>query len=290
MIMPTVSASTCLVVPASSERMLVKARTIEAGEIVLDLEDAVIPERKPEALRAALAALTAGEFSAPNVFVRINPPDSEWIHDELAAFGAAPGALTGVVVPKVESAADLGLVERLLARSRPLKIHALIETAKGLRDLAEITGAPDRLEALVLGYVDLAASLGRTSTGADDLDLWLPIQQTFLTAARAAGIRAIDGPHTAIDDVATLSAAARRAADLGFDAKWAIHPQQLEPIASAFAPSAAEIARARAVLDALAAAQETGDGAVKLNGEMVDEPVRLAALRTLARVPGALRS
>jgi citrate lyase subunit beta/citryl-CoA lyase len=263
--------------------MLEKARGIDAGELVLDLEDAVVPERKPEALAAALEALRAGRFAASHVAVRVNALGTPWAEDELTALAGAPATLTGVVVPKVESARDLELVDRMLAGAGPLKVQALIETATGLRDLSEITTATGRLDAIVLGYVDLAASLGRTSSGASDLDLWLPVQQAFLTGARAAGLRAVDGAHTAIDDEAALSAAARRAADLGFDAKWAIHPRQLDPIAAAFMPTPEEIEHAHAVLDALAGAGAAGEGAVKLNGEMVDEPVRLAALRTLAR-------
>jgi citrate lyase subunit beta/citryl-CoA lyase len=277
-------------VPASSERMLHKARSIAAGELVIDLEDAVVVDRKAEALEATLNALRTGGFSAPKVAVRINGPGTPWSDDELNALGAAPAVLTSLVIPKVESVADLEAVDQLLTRvergggrGRPLRLHALIETAKGVRDLAAITSASDRLEAVVLGYVDLAASLARTPAGAADLELWLPIQQAFITAARAAGVRAIDGPHTAIDDELALGAAARRAADLGFDAKWAIHPKQLVTIDAAFAPSEAEIDWARAVLAALAGAEATGDGAVKLDGAMVDEPVRLAALRTLAR-------
>ena len=270
--------------------MLDKAPSIATGELVIDLEDAVVADRKTEALEAALNSLRTGGFSALKVAVRVNGRGTPWSDDELNALGAGPAVLTSLVIPKVESAEDLEAVDQLLTRvergggrSRPLGLQALIETAKGVRDLAAITSATDRLEAVVLGYVDLAASLARTPAGAGDLDLWLPIQQTFVTAARAAGLRAIDGPHTAIDDERALGAAARRAADLGFDAKWAIHPKQLGTIDAAFAPSEAELDRARAVLAALAGAEATGDGAVELDGAMVDEPVRLAALRTLAR-------
>jgi citrate lyase subunit beta/citryl-CoA lyase len=263
--------------------MLEKARGIDAGELVLDLEDSVVPERKPEALAAAVEALSVGGFTAPRVAVRVNALGTPWAEDELTALAGATTTLTGLVVPKVESAGDVELVDRMLAGARPLKVQALIETAAGLRNLTEITTTTRALDAIILGYVDLAASLGRTPAGASDLDLWLPVQQTFLTAARAAGIRAVDGPDTAIEDEEALSAAARRAADLGFDSKWAIHPRQLDPIAAAFMPTPEEIEHAHAVLDALAGAGATGEGAVKLNGEMVDEPVRLAALRTLAR-------
>ena len=134
----------------------------------------------------------------------------------------------------------------------------------------------------MLGYADLAASLGRSRGGAADLDRWLAVQNAVLVAARSAGLRAIDGPFLVIDDTDGLLAAAARGIELGFDGKWAIHPSQLEVIQRAFTPSPAEVAHARSVLEALEDA-ESGGGAVALNGEMVDEAVRLTALRTLAR-------
>jgi citrate lyase subunit beta/citryl-CoA lyase len=251
--------------------MLEKARGIEVGEVILDLEDSVVPERKHEALKLAVAALSRGGFRAPAISVRINARDTEWADIELTELAGAPG-LNSIIVPKVERDDQLAGVAH--------RVQALVETATGVQNLREIASAAD---AIVLGYVDLAASLGRSPAGARNLDLWLAIQDAFLTAARAARIRAIDGPHVAIDDSAGLAASARRAAELGFDAKWAIHPSQLGPIADAFTPSAEEVEHAQAVLDALGTAARAGDGAVALNGEMLDEPVRLAALRTLER-------
>jgi citrate lyase subunit beta/citryl-CoA lyase len=286
-----------LVVPGSSERMLEKAAGIDADEIVIDLEDAVIPERKAEALGGVLAAIAseAPPFAARRLSVRVNAVGSPWAHTELIALATAPGQLDSIVVPKVQSTGDLAFVERLLAGAeaaaddveaagaRSLRIQALIETAQGLANLAEITRGSQRLEALILGYADLSVSLGRSPAGRDDLDRWLAVQDTVLIAARNAGIVAIDGPHLVIDDDAGLVDAATRAADLGFDGKWAIHPAQLAAITIAFAPSDEQVAHARKVLDTLAQAAADGGGAVKLDGEMLDEPVRLAALRTLAR-------
>ena len=136
----------------------------------------------------------------------------------------------------------------------------------------------------MLGYADLAASLGRSRDGAADLDRWLAVQDAVLAAARAAGVQAIDGPYLAIADEAGLQAAAARTAALGFDGKWAIHPSQIAPLVAAFTPSDEEVARAEAVLAALEqAAADGGRGAVSLDGEMLDEAVRVAALGTLAR-------
>ncbi len=278
-----------LVVPGSSERMLAKARTIDVDELVIDLEDAVIPERKSDALAAVLEALEAAGFHAGRVLVRVNAIGSAWAHQELIALSAS-AALAGVVVPKVQSAGDLAFVDRLLdgaelacGRPQPLLVHALIETAQGLSAIDRIATASPRLDALILGYADLSVSLGRSPAAVGDLDRWLAVQDAVLIAARAAGVRAIDGPHLKLDDADGLVAAARRAADLGYDGKWAIHPAQLAPIVAEFTPSPAEVEHAEAVLGALARAAQDGGGAVDMDGEMLDEPVRLAALRTLAR-------
>jgi citrate lyase subunit beta / citryl-CoA lyase len=279
-----------LVVPGSSDRMLVKARDIDVDELVIDLEDAVIPERKREALEAVLAALAQASFTAGRLAVRVNAVGSPWAHEELIALAAVP-AVTGVVVPKVENPGDLAFVDRLLdgaeraaGRDKPLRVQALIETAQGLTQLLAITtAAPARLDGVILGYADLAVSLGRSRATAAELDRWLAVQDAVLIAARSAGVIAIDGPYLQLDDLDGLSASAVRAAGLGFDGKWAIHPKQIEPIVTAFSPTPEEIEHAEGVLDALARAAEQGGGAVAAAGEMLDEPVRLAALRTLAR-------
>lgn len=278
----------CLVVPGTSERMLAKARGIDVGEVVIDLEDAVVPERKAEARVAAAAALAEGAFRAAAVSVRVNACGTPWVREDLFALALAERPPDSVVVPKVEGPADLAFVDRVLDEAQaaasvgtPVATQALVETAKGVRELHGIASASPRLGALVLGYADLAVSLGRSRAAAADLDRWLALQDAVLVAARAAGLRAIDGPWLAIHDEPGLHAAATRAADLGFDGKWAIHPSQLETIVAAFTPPPEDVAHAEAVLEALR--RSGGEGAVSLDGEMVDEPVRLAALRVLAR-------
>jgi len=272
--------------------MLEKAAGADVDEVVIDLEDAVSPARKKDALAAAVAALARG-FTAGKVSVRVNPPGTQWAHTELITLAMAAVRPDSVVVPKLQSAADVEFVEQLLedgeaAVAAPLGGHrigvqGLIETASGLAKLGDITATSRRLEALIIGYADLAVSLGRTAEGAANLDLWLAVQDAVLVAARAADLRAIDGPFLDFQDSDGLERSARRAAELGFDGKWAIHPAQAEGIRTAFAPSPEAVARAQAVLDALASAAESDLGAVGLDGVMLDEPVRLAALRTLAR-------
>jgi citrate lyase subunit beta/citryl-CoA lyase len=281
----------CLSVPASSERKLDKAPSLGADEVVIDLEDAVAPAAKDEARSAAVAALAKSAWSGVTVSVRVNAPRSAWCHLDVAALAELPDQPTSIVVPKVQSAGDVAFVERLLdgveaaaGRTQPLRVQALIETAAGLAHLTEIASASERLEALILGYADLAASLGRTADGSADLDAWGPAQHAVLVAARAHGLQAIDGPHLGVAVDEAFMAAATRARDLGFDGKWAIHPSQVTALTDLFTPSAAEVQRARAVVDALERAErEAGQGAVALDGEMIDEAVRAAALRVLAR-------
>jgi citrate lyase beta subunit len=228
-----------------------------------------------------------GDWTGPGVAVRVNGPGTPWCHLDVAAVGALADMPASIVVPKVQSAGDLAFVDRLLdgveagvGRERPVRVQALIETAAGLAGVQEIAASSPRLEALILGYADLAASLG----GARDLDAWLPAQHELLVAARANGLQAIDGPYLGIAADEGFHAAAARARDLGFDGKWAIHPSQVDALNEVFTPAEAEVARARAVVAALEGAEE---GAVTLDGEMLDEAVRAAALRVLARADAA---
>jgi citrate lyase subunit beta/citryl-CoA lyase len=279
------SRRSCLSVPGSSERKLAKAVGLSADEVIIDLEDAVAIEAKDDARAATVAAL--GDWTGPGVAVRVNGPRTPWCHLDMAAVGALADVPASIIVPKVQSAGDLAFVDRLLdgveagaGRERPLRVQALIETASGVAHAVAIAAASERLDALVLGYADLAASLGR----ARELDQWLAIQDAVLVAARDGGLQAIDGPHlgTAADDA--FRRAATRARDLGFDGKWAIHPSQVSALNELFTPSEEEVQRAREVIAALDQAHaDGGRGAVALDGEMLDEALRAAAERVLAR-------
>ena len=274
----------CLVVPAAPAAKLAKGATLAADEVVLDLEDAVVPAVKDEA-RGAVADALAGEWAAESVAVRVNAIGSPWCHLDLAALAASSrGALTAVL-PKVEHPADLAFADRLLdgaeaaaGRATPVRLLALIETAAGLAAAAEIARASGRLDGLILGYADLAASLGRT--GEQD---WRYAQETVLVAARAAGIQAIDGPYLGTRDDDAFRAGVLHARTLGFDGKWAIHPAQLDALRDAFTPTDDEIADARDVLAALDRAAADGAGAVADGDRMLDEALALSARRVLAR-------
>jgi citrate lyase subunit beta/citryl-CoA lyase len=274
----------CLVVPAAPAAKLAKGRTLAADEVVLDLEDAVVAALKDEA-RVAVGDALGGEWMAESVAVRVNAIGSAWCHADLMALAASGRERVTAVLPKVEAVADLAFADRLLAgaeaaagRTTPVRLIALVETAAGLAAAAEIARASERLDGLVLGYADLAASLGRT--GPAD---WGFAQESVLVAARAAGIQAIDGPYLGTRDDDDLRASALHARTLGYDGKWAIHPAQLDALRETFTPTEQEVADAREVLDALERAAADGAGAVAAGGQMLDEALGLSARRVLAR-------
>jgi citrate lyase subunit beta/citryl-CoA lyase len=275
--------------------MLAKAASRGADEIVIDLEDAVTIAAKDEARATVVAALSEPQWQGVRTAVRVNAPRTPWCHQDIVALAALRDAPATIVVPKVESPADLAFVERLLdgaeaatGRTQPIGVQALIENAAGVANVTAIAGSSPRLVGLILGYADLSASLGRARGAGAELDSWRAIQDAVLVAARAADISAIDGPYLGVKVDEGFQAAAERARDMGFDGKWAIHPAQVAALNELFTPTDDEIAHARDVVDALEAAErEGGAGAVALDGQMLDEAVRIAALRVLARAASA---
>jgi citrate lyase subunit beta/citryl-CoA lyase len=265
--------------------MLEKAVGLEADEIVVDLEDSVAPEAKEQA-RAQVAGFLAREgFTAAAVAVRVNPLASPWGERDVVELVQGAGKrIDSLIVPKVERPEDVVEVQRLLEsegeRTAGVRLQALIETAAGLLHVGEIAAASPLLESLILGYADLAASLGR-APGTPKPDSWSYAQETLLVAARAAGLQAIDGPYLDVKDQAGLRQRAEQVQALGFDGKWAVHPDQLRIINTTFTPTAEQIDRAQAILDALGRAH--GRGAIQLHGEMIDEASRKLALQVVAR-------
>jgi citrate lyase subunit beta/citryl-CoA lyase len=270
----------CLSVPARPARKLEKARELTADEIILDLEDSVPPDLKAEARDAVAIALGEEGWESPSISVRVNGPATAWHEDDLQAIGSAP-RLASVIVPKVEAPDDLATAEKLLGGSAA--IQALIESARGLQQVDEISAAGGSLEALILGPADMSVSLGFPSP--EEGSRWDFVRGAILVAARAAGIQAIDGPFLQIADLDGLRVSAQRARELGFDGKWALHPDQIEPLNEAFSPSADEVARARAITEALH--DSNASGAVMLDGEMIDEASRKRAELVIARAEAA---
>jgi citrate lyase beta subunit/acyl dehydratase len=267
-------AVTRLVVPGHVAKMHEKALTSGADEVVFDLEDAVAPDGKAAA-RAQLAETLAAEaWRERAVAVRVNAVDSPEHAEDLALCAALRPERLTIVVPKVEAAGDVE------AAAAIAPVQALIETPRGLAAAVAIAEHP-RVVALILGYADLAAALGRRGAERDEAR-WLVAQETVLGAARAGDAAAVDGPSFALRDAQAVAASARAARELGFDGKWAIHPAQLAPIEAAFAATPEERRWARSVKEAVAAAGASGGAAASLDGAMVDEAMVRRADRLLA--------
>ena len=279
----------CLSVPARPPRKLEKASELVADEVVVDLEDSVPAEQKKEARAAVAEALAGGRWGSATVSVRVNGTSTPWFEDDVRAVAGAGERLDSVIVPKSESPDDLRRADSLLGeaaggarRERPIGLQALIESARGLRAVNEIAESSSRLEALILGPADMSVSLGFPSP--EEGPCWDYVRGAILVAARAAGLQAIDGPYLQISDAEGLRASAGRAREFGFDGKWALHPAQIGPLNELFSPTPDEAARARAILAALAGSD---DGAVLLDGEMIDKASRRRAEALLARAAAA---
>lgn len=272
-----------LSVPGSSEKMLAKAATISVDHIFLDLEDAVAPNRKREARRNVVEIIRAAEFKAPTIAVRINDLSSPWAYDDLTALIEGCGdRLDVIIVPKVMGPQDVVFVDRLLdmleARhrvERKIGIEVLIEEIEALNSVEEIAAASSRLEALIFGMGDYAASQGMRVSGVGETDdypgdLYHYHRNRIAIAARMKGLDAVDGPFADFRNPEKYRDEARRAALLGFAGKWAIHPSQIELAEAAFSPDAATVAKARAMADAYVTARENGEGAINFSGVMID--------------------
>jgi len=253
-----------LFVPGDRPERFTKA--VAAADVaILDLEDAVAPARRPAAREAVAAALAAGTTA----WVRINPIGGDDADADLRALAAVPPA--AVMLAKTGAAHDLEIVR---ARLPHTPVYALIETIAGIVELDAIAAARG-LAGLAFGAYDLCAELGARVTP----EVLTPWRARIVLAARRFGRAALDAPFAALGDADGLAADARRAADFGFTGKLAIHPAQVAVIRAAFAPTEAEIARARAIVAGF------GSGVGVIDGTMIDAPLLALARQTLARIP-----
>ncbi len=292
---PHSAARTYLFVPAHKERFVQRALASGADALVFDLEDAVPPEEKSRAL-GRVADLLAGPAGTspegtawPQLYVRVNGLDSSRTRDEIGA--VVSPLLEGVRLPKVESAEEVRAVsawlrEAELAKGLPVgsvRLDLTIETARGLVAAQELAGADDRLRALVFGHADYCRDVGAIE-GPDELET-LYARSRLVALSRAAGlVGPVDGAYARLGDAEGLTRSARLARRLGYSGKSAIHPEQLLPIAAAFAPSEEEIAQAKDAVAAYALALAEGSGAARdARGAMVDRAVYLRAQEVLAR-------
>jgi len=275
-----------LAVPGSNAAMFVKALDGEADYVFLDLEDAVAPGDKEQARANVIRGLLEHDWRerGKTICVRINGIDTHYMYrDVVDVVEQAGHRLDTVLIPKVGVAADVYLVDALLtqieaARRIPhrIGIDVLIETALGMANVEAIAQSSRRLEALHFGVADFAASCRARTVVIGGLnpdypgDQWHASLSRMLVACRAYGLRPIDGPFGDFKDPEGYRLAARRAAALGFEGKWAIHPSQIGLANEVFSPPAVEVDRATRILAALEEAARQGRGAAQLDGRMID--------------------
>ncbi len=273
-----------LSVPASNPKMMEKAVASGADLVFLDLEDAVAPAQKPAARKNAIAALRELDWGKKVRAVRVNGADTQWAHDDVIELVEGAGSnLDIIIIPKPKAARDVWFFDTLLSqlemklglRNR-IGLEALIEESAALSRVEEIAAASPRLEALILGFGDLSASQGMRFGVATDPahrypgDMWHHARVRMITACRANGIDAIDGPFGNFRDPEGYRREATWAATLGAVGKWAIHPSQIELANDVFAPTPQEIENARKMSDAYQAAIREGAGAAGAGGMLVD--------------------
>lgn len=275
-----------LAVPGSNPGMMEKAANSAADYVFLDLEDAVSPADKEKARRNIIEALNEIDWRArgKTVSVRINSIDTHYMYRDLVDVVEQAGhKLDTILIPKVGVAADVYLVDAILTQIEEAKgiehrigIEALIEITLGMAHVNEIARSSPRMEALHFGVADYAASCRARTTNIGGLnpdypgDQWHHGLSQMLVACRAFGIRAIDGPFGDFNDPDGYLDAARRAAAMGYEGKWAIHPSQIELANTVFSPPADEVDRAHRILQALEQAAAEGKGAASLDGRMID--------------------
>ncbi len=270
-----------LYMPGANERALEKAQTIPADALILDLEDAVAPDAKPEARDRVCAAAASGLYGGREIAIRANGIGTPWHDDDLRAIAAAGPA--AVVVPKINSAAEVHEIAKALeAGGAPdhTMIWAMLETPIAMLHAEEICSSSERLAVLVMGTNDLAKELHATHVaGRAPLLSGLGL---CLLAARAAGKVILDGVYNDIKDEAGFAAECRQGREMGFDGKTLIHPSQVDPCNAAFAPADDEVERAGRIIAAFTEAEADGRGVVTVDGRMIENLHVEEARRVLA--------
>ena len=287
-----------LVVPGATPALFEKAARSQADVVFLDLEDAVAPDDKAAARENVIAALNDVDWRSKTLAVRINGLDTHYMYRDVIGVVEACPRLDMLVIPKVGVPADVYALDMLVTqiedaagREKRLGFEVLIETALGLANVEAIAQSSRRLEAMSFGSGDFAVSTRARTTAIGGLhpdygvlsdrsdagerafhqtDPWHAAQVRMLVACRAYGLRPIDGVYGDIKDAEGFLAAAKRAAALGFDGKWAIHPAQIAPINDVFSPGVEEVERARRIVAAMEEAAREGRGAVQLDGRLID--------------------
>src|SRR5437016_7163568 len=293
----------CLSVPASSEKMLAKAPGLPADMVFMDLEDAVAPLEKESARAKAVDAVKNQDWGEKILCVRVNAWDTKWTYGDVIEVVANAGErLDEVMLPKTQSAAEVVALDLLLTQVEinaglppgHIGVEAQIETTRGLFNVEEICAASDRLETIIFGPADFAASTEMpVLTGGVQIpeypgDHFHYVFSKILMAGRANGLQVIDGPYLKIRELDALRDYAMRTRILGYDGKWALHPDQVKVINEVFTPTQEQFDHAIDLLEAYEKATTEGDpgerkGAVMFGDEMIDEASRKMATKFLRR-------
>jgi len=289
----------CLSVPGSSERFLEKAPTIKADMTFLDLEDSVAPAEKEASRAKVVKAIRELAWDDRVLCVRVNGWDTKWTYgDVIEVVSQAGERLDEIMMPKVQSAAEVVAMDLLLSQVEQncgldkghIGIEAQIETTRGLINVEEICAASPRLETIVFGPADFAASMEMpVLTGGVEIpdypgDHFHYVFSKILMAGRANGLQVIDGPYLKIKELDGLRAYCKRTKYLGYDGKWALHPDQVAVINEEYSPSQELYDRACAILEAYEqATEEEKRGAVMFGDEMIDEASRKMAIKFAER-------
>jgi len=306
-----------LAVPGTNTTLFEKASKSAADIIFLDCEDAVAPDDKEKARKNIIQGLNEINWGTKTMMVRINGLDTHYMYRDVVDIVEACPRLDMILIPKVGAAADVYAVDMMVTqietakkRSKRLGFEVLIETALGMANVEAIAQSSKRLEAMSFGVADYAASTRARTTviggvnkdsgvltdkDADGkrqyfwTDPWHAAQTRMMVACRAYGLRPIDGPFGDFNDADGFIAAANRAAVLGYEGKWAIHPSQIELANKVFTPSDAEVTKAKRIMEAMAQAAKDGKGAVSLDGRLIDiASIRMA--EALLRKAEAIRA
>ena len=295
----TLPRRSCLSVPGSSEKMLGKAPGLGADMVFLDLEDAVAPLEKEGARDKIVKAINDLDWGDTVLCVRINAWDTKWTYrDVIHVVENASERLDELMLPKVQTAADVQALDMLLTqieettgRKSRVGIEAQIETARGLINVEEICAASPRLETIIFGPADFAASMEMpVLTGGVQIpeypgDHFHYVFSKILMAGRANGLQVIDGPFLKVRESEAFRDYCQRTKILGYDGKWSLHPDQVEVLNEVFSPTQEQFDRAFDILDAYEKATTEGDrkGAVMFGDEMIDEASRKMAIKFVSR-------
>lgn len=258
-----------LYMPGANDKALEKAKSLPTDAIIFDTEDSVAPDMKAVAREKVAEAVRSGAYGRRELTIRVNSIDTEW-HEADVRSAAAAGP-SGIVVPKINSAADVAAVERLLESAGApdhTTIWAMLETPAAIENAVEIATSSERLEVLVMGTNDMAKELRAALVPGRAPLLWGLAR--CVNAARFADKVILDGVYNEVRDPEGFLAEATQGAEMGFDGKTLVHPTQVEPANEAFAPSAEEIEYSRRVIEAFEEGVAAGKGVVTVDGRMIE--------------------